>query len=172
MRQQRRGAGKARRPSFGVCSLVSVHAPPRVTKTVIFGQAFFAGKPPLARSPLDHTSAHKLPRRCRQFLVKLFCGEAPAGKIAACSLVSEHDHTRVSAKIIFGQAFFKKLARWSRGGSALAAASESSLHGISFLQSFFLCAYSVKEKSVKRAAQPSRLPPEGTLQRAGLRRRN
>ncbi|MBO5111039.1 MAG: hypothetical protein J6D21_10030, partial [Clostridia bacterium] len=68
----------------------------------------------------------------------------------------------VSKTTIFGRAFFKKLARWSRGGSSLAAASESSLHGISFLQSFFLCAFGVKEKSVKQAAQPPRLPPEDT----------
>ncbi|MBO5109505.1 MAG: hypothetical protein J6D21_02200, partial [Clostridia bacterium] len=56
----------------------------------------------------------------------------------------------------FGRAFFKKLARWSRGGSSLAAASESSLHGISFLQSFFLWAFCLQRK--KREASRSTAP--------------
>ena len=63
--------------------------------------------------------------------------------------------------LIFGQAFFKKLARvWG---------AEPHVHGISFLQSFFLCAYGLKEKSVERVAQHPRLPPEEALQRAGIR---
>ncbi|MBO5110159.1 MAG: hypothetical protein J6D21_05505, partial [Clostridia bacterium] len=65
---------------------------------------------------------------------------------------------KVSA--IFGQAFFKKLARWSRGGSSLAAASESSLHGIFFSQSLFFWAFCFKRKGVVQVAHPPRLPPE------------
>ena len=102
------------------------------------------------------------------------CGEAPAGsregpaaKIAACAHVSAHAHPKVSS--IFGRAFFKKLARWSRGGSSLAAASESPLHGIFFSQSLFFWAFCFKRKGVEQSAQPPRLPPEGALQRTGIR---
>ena len=45
---------------------------------------------------------------------------------------------------------FQKFARWSRGGSSRSAERENSFYGISFLQSFFLCACGSKEKSVKR----------------------
>jgi hypothetical protein len=42
--------------------------------------------------------------------------------------------------LVFGGAFFKKLLRvWG---------AEPHGHGISFLQSFFLCAFCLKEKSV------------------------
>jgi hypothetical protein len=48
------------------------------------------------------------------------------------------------ALIIFGRAFFKKLARvWD---------AESHGNGISFLQSFFLCACGLKEKSVSQVS--------------------
>ena len=42
-----------------------------------------AGKARRLRSPLAHTSAHKLPRRCRQFLVKLFLKSLRAGAAEA-----------------------------------------------------------------------------------------
>ncbi|MBO5111719.1 MAG: hypothetical protein J6D21_13510, partial [Clostridia bacterium] len=62
-----------------------------------------------------------------------------------------------------GQAFFKKLARWSRGGSSLAAASESSLHGIFFSPSLFFWAFCFKRKGVERGTQPPRLQAEKTI---------
>ena len=68
--------------------------------------------------------------------------EAPAGKIGACFVLIAHNPPKVAKTLIFGRAFFKKLAGCGAGPTYTA---------FLFCQAFFFGPTASKEKSVKRA---------------------
>ena len=124
----------------------------------LWGFIASAGKPPLAAGKARRPSFGVCSLVSAHDHTRVSGGEAPAGEIAACSHVSAQTPPKVSA--IFGQAFFKKLA-----GSGSARRS-----GVFFSLSLFFCACGIKRKGVEQIAQPPWLQANETLQRAGIHR--